>query len=357
MPAGHDVVFPIRRPRAFARAPAAMAAEQPRPPANTLLLRSSVDEQVFRTARRSPTVYHGPVVYADDPVRRLEAASSDLELLLLPVFVKQAEYRAQREYRAVWSEDDPKEDTVDLPISPPLLDAVERPPQDVPAGGFAPAGPEASPAAEALAEVSPPAERVDVLPAAAGNPTVAPRRYDAAAVTSDLREPATAYASLEGLRDAVDRADASGATAAAAACHREPVVRLLCSTFGDRVAGLRVNEECLVVTSAELPGAESVEACVAVGPEGTIACRISAGAHASSVHDAGRSAVQGSPEAGAGQGWVRDGTSEIARVGRPPAESRSRLSRQEQLLRRGPSSLMAAMPAAEDPAVANGGSC
>ena len=74
----------------------------------------------------------------------------------------------------------------------------------------------------------------------------------------------------------VERAEAGGATAAAAAWHAEPVVRFLCSTFGDRIVGVRVNEEGLVVLTAELSGDEPVEASIAVGPEGACACRISA---------------------------------------------------------------------------------
>ena len=43
------------------------------------------------------TVYHGPVAYVDDAVRRLERATSDLHLPLLLVFVKEPEHRGQRE--------------------------------------------------------------------------------------------------------------------------------------------------------------------------------------------------------------------------------------------------------------------
>ena len=78
-PAGLDAVSPIRRPRAFARALGAMAAQQAGPRGRIVLLRNTVDGRTFCTAHKSQTVYHGPVVNADDPVRRLEAASSDLE--------------------------------------------------------------------------------------------------------------------------------------------------------------------------------------------------------------------------------------------------------------------------------------
>ena len=99
MPGQYDAVYPIHRPREFARALGAMAAEQVGPRGRTVTLRSAVDGRVFRTAHRSQTVYHGPVVYADDPYRRLESASSALEFALLLVFMKPAAHRAQREYR------------------------------------------------------------------------------------------------------------------------------------------------------------------------------------------------------------------------------------------------------------------
>ena len=127
MPAGRGAVSPICRPRAFARALGAMVAEQAGPRGRIVLLRT-VEGRSFRTHHKSQTIYHGPVVYADDPVRRVKQASSDLELLLLLVFLKDAAHRAQREYRfAVWAEDEPAEDVLDLDVSPALADATSRP--------------------------------------------------------------------------------------------------------------------------------------------------------------------------------------------------------------------------------------
>ena len=104
-----------------------MVAEQVGPQGRTLMLRSAVDGQVFRTAHRSQTVYHGAVVYADDPYRRLENASSVLEFALLLLFMESAAHRAQREYRfAVWAQEEPGRDRVDLKVSPALLDAMQN---------------------------------------------------------------------------------------------------------------------------------------------------------------------------------------------------------------------------------------
>ena len=48
-----------------------MAAEQVGPRSRIVLLRNTVEGQVFCTAHKSQTVYHGPVVYLDAPYRRL----------------------------------------------------------------------------------------------------------------------------------------------------------------------------------------------------------------------------------------------------------------------------------------------
>ena len=282
MPREYEAVSPIRRPRAFARALGAMAAEQVGPRGRVVLLQNTVDGRMFSTAHRSQTVYHGPVVYADDLHRRLERASSNLELLLSLVFLKDVAHRAQREYRfVVWAEKEPVEDRVDLEVSPALLDAVWRGRQVPEDSGFVLAGAEESSAVAEIEEGGPPRVRlhVEALPAFApmSNPTVAPRRYDVEGLPSDLREAAKAHAAVEALREAVERASAEGGTAAAAAWHAEPVVHFLCSTFGDAVAGVRVSEDGFIVITAELPGDDLVEASIAVGPEGTCACRISAG--------------------------------------------------------------------------------
>ena len=62
-----------------------------------------------------------------------------------------------------------------------------------------------------------------------------------------------------------------------------------CATFGDGIAGVRVNSDGLVVITDELLEDELVEASTMVGPEGTCACKISVGAThlASAAPDAG----------------------------------------------------------------------
>ena len=281
LPADCDAVSPIRRPRAFARALGAMVAEQVGPQGRTLMLRSAVGGQVFRTAHRSQTVYHGAVVYSDDPYRRLESASSVLEFNLLLLFLESAAHRARREYRfAVWAQDEPGRDQVDLQVSPALLDAMQNPPKAA-AGGI---GMSAAVGERAVIEEvddhGPPRVQVHVEapPGSPGttNPIITPTRFDAEHLPDDLRETAAIHAAAEALRAAVDQLDAgSSRDAAAAAWRAEPVVRFFCSTYGGAVTGVRVSEDSFIVVKAEVPGNELVEVTIAVGPDGTCACKVS----------------------------------------------------------------------------------
>ena len=85
-------------------------------------------------------------------------------------------------------------------------------------------------------------------------------------------------AALDALRDAVARSDAAcRKDAAAAAWHAEPIVRFFCSDFGDGLAGVRVSGDNSIVITATPPGDGPVETSIAVKPEGSCACRMSAG--------------------------------------------------------------------------------
>ncbi len=283
LPAGYDAVSPVRRPREFARALGAMAAEKAGPRSRIVLLRNTVDGQTFCTAHKSQAVYHGPVVYLDDPCRRLECASSDLELTLLLVFAKHAAHRAQREYRfLLWAEDDPAENVVDLAVAPALVDAMWKPRQEPEGSGFVRPGPEEYSAVEDLVGFGTSVERarVEAQPAllAAGSPMAAPRSYDGEDLPGELHETATAGAVIEALRGPVDRAEVRcRKDAAAAAWHAAPVVRYICATYGAGIAGVQVSDNGFITITVELTGDGPVEASIAVGPDGSCACRISAG--------------------------------------------------------------------------------
>ena len=294
MPCSYDAVSPIRRPREFARALGAMAAEQAGPRGRTVLLRNTVDGRAFCTAHRSQTIYHGPVIYPDDAYRRLERASSDLELLLLLVFMKHPAQRGQREYRfAVWTEAEPAEDWVDLRVSLALLEAMRTERPEPEGRGFVSAGVEES---STLEEIGGPGSsgmrlRIEARPAfARGGPTVGPQHCAVERLSGDVSETAAADATVRTLRAAVGGVEAARQKeAAAAAWHAEPVIRFLCAMLGDGIASLCVSEDGFIVTTAEVAGDDLVELSIAVGPEGTCGCRISVGDRhlASTAADAG----------------------------------------------------------------------
>ncbi len=122
--------------------------------------------------------------------------------------------------------------------------------------------------------------RVETLLAllGAGRPAVVPRRYDIESLPADLRETATVRAAADALREATDRAEVGcRKDGAAAAWYAESVLRFLCATFGCRVTGVQVTEEGFIAATAEVAGDRLVEVSVTVGPEGTCACKISAG--------------------------------------------------------------------------------
>ncbi len=143
-----------------------------------------MDGEPFSAAHRGQTVYHGPVAYSDDPYPPLDRASPDLELLLLLVFLKDAAHRGQRGYRfAVWTEEEPREDPLDPPVPPALIEAMQTPLLDPDGGGFVPAGVEESSTVEAIHGHPRTTLHVKALPAfvTSSLSTVASRRYDAPA--------------------------------------------------------------------------------------------------------------------------------------------------------------------------------
>ena len=65
-------------------------------------------------------------------------------------------------------------------------------------------------------------------------------------------------------------------------------MRLFCSTHGGAIASVRVSDDSFIVITGEVSGDELTEATIAVGPDGTCACRVSSadGHRASAAPDA-----------------------------------------------------------------------
>ena len=148
--------------------------------------------------------------------------------------------------------------------------------------GFMSAGVEESSALEQVGGLGSSSVRLhleEALPAfAGGHAAIAPQCYVVERLLGDVSETAVANVTVKALRAAVDGVEAGRRQeAAAAAWHAESVVRFLCATFGGGIAGVRLSEDCFIVIAAEFPENELVEATIAVGPDGTCACKITAG--------------------------------------------------------------------------------
>lgn len=109
-------------------------------------------------------------------------------------------------------------------------------------------------------------------------PTITPPRCRTEGLPAELRETSAVRAAVEALRAAVDLLDGeAGRDAAAAVWHAASVVRLFCSTYGGAVTGVRVNEDGFVVVRSEVVAEDVIDVTIAVGPDGTCACKVSAG--------------------------------------------------------------------------------
>ena len=168
---------------------------------------------------------------------------------------------------------------VDLKVSPTLLEAIRKGRPEPEGSGFVSAGVEESSALEDIGGPGASGMRlhVEALPAfAGGNPTITPQRDVEDRLPGDVSETTLVYATVKVLRAAVDGVDvACRQDAAAAAWHAEPIIRFLCSTFGDGIAGVRVTEDSFIVITAEFGRDNRIDVIIAVGSEGTCACRIS----------------------------------------------------------------------------------
>ena len=218
----------------------------------------------------------------EDPYRRPERASTGLGLLLLFVFLKDAAHRGQREYWfVVWADEESGEDWIDLNVSPALLEAMKKGRPEPEGSGFVSAGVEESSTPMEIGRLGSSGTNlhVEAVPdRAAGSRTIAPPHCAVERLPGDVSEAIVAHATVKALRTAVDGVEAGRRQeAAAAAWQAEPVVRFLCSTFGDGIADVSVSDEQFIVITAVLAGDVPVEATIAIVSDGTCAGKISAG--------------------------------------------------------------------------------
>ncbi len=292
MPDEYDHFSYVYRPRAFARALGSMVAEQLGPQGKEYELKHTFDgEQRLRTGHRSQVLFHGPVIYVDNPYTSIHSAPDNWSYLVRSSFVKDVKYRDQREYRfVVLTEQESTSDTEDLEVTPAMLGAMEvrsgeSAKQTFPtitwekdSSGFATmsASQESVPVAKEpvqqggrslfqLADLLPqfPDPRVDTVP-------IAPSSYDMTNLPEDYEELTTSYAAVQALRNTVGGPFGRRETeATSAAWHIEPCIRHLCAVFEDPIRHIRITEDNFVVVTLKFPERSESEGTIAVGPHGT----------------------------------------------------------------------------------------
>ena len=126
----YDHTTTIRSPRIFARALAAMVADQIGPLGDQ---EAKLTHQPSGAVTHHPSqkVFHGPVTYVDDPYSYVTEATETADRMLRAAFFKSKKHQHQREYRfLVWANEEPTEMTVQLTASQEMLRSLARPVRD-----------------------------------------------------------------------------------------------------------------------------------------------------------------------------------------------------------------------------------
>ena len=122
----YDFITTINSPRCFARALAVMVADQMGPRGNPRAELTHISSG-FVTHHPAQMIFHGPVVYSEDPYAYVTEATGMLDRALRAAFCKNTEYERQREYRFVaWANREPSEATIDLNVSQEMLASLTR---------------------------------------------------------------------------------------------------------------------------------------------------------------------------------------------------------------------------------------
>ena len=282
----YDHYWTVHHPRSFARALGAMIVEQIGPLGALKKLTHNFAGEV--TEHASQTVFHGPVTYVEDPYGYVAEATSPLELLLRPLFVKELKYRHQREYRfVVWAEDETDENEMPINVSAAMFEttrvaAMSSPRRDAPNSTPAPTSTAthhatALVAADTAAALGPD-PLVDSALAMAADPhkNHRPRPITAEDAPADLDQKTAVYPAVETLRRIVGQAD-NEPLAAAAAWHAEPYIRLLCAAFQDPIGTIRLTPDNFIVIRVKFPTGTDAYGNIAIGPRGIVRAKIGRG--------------------------------------------------------------------------------
>lgn len=275
----------IRRPSQFAWSLGLMVIDHLGPQGADQLHTDTYDDEVIKTLTKGQLIVHGPVVYVPDPFRAIHSAQTDVERFLLPVFVKNRRFAAQREYRfIIWAEDDPVEDVVDLDISCAMFGATEEPPLQHPAWLEVPQTADSTPEpvelhdggekSEDCSESQVPLDSTadwfwpgllgnDYNPATPLSRTIDPADF------ADNPRAATTAAALSALRFKVTEVQGERRSkVASAAWHAEPWICHLCIRFMDPIRSVLITDDNILVVSLKFPEGIDAEVKLSFGPTG-----------------------------------------------------------------------------------------
>ena len=289
----YDHASHIYRPRAFASALSSMVADQCGPQGSKMTMQVRFGDLSARCRRASQTVFHGPVVYAEDPYEVVTSAQSELEKILLPMFLKASGHghADQREYRfVIWTNEEPRDPYVDLKIPSSMIGSM-RERRDAPIENDRPFRASSSPS---------PCDSTGRLPGAS-QPAANDERDTLATVSVEegllpdvldfLTDPATPVAPHRGesggvsigageltkqvcraLRIAVEKMPGGRyVEAASAAYHAEPLLRVLSEKFEDPVRTIAISDDNFVIIRINLHCNRNCDARIVVSPRGEAA--------------------------------------------------------------------------------------
>ena len=291
LPKEYDHISYIYRPREFANALGSMVAEECGPQGKEFPMTYSFGNlEKVQTTHRCQAIFHGPVLYVDDPYTMIsEEISKDLRFLL-SLFVKSSEYRDQKEYRfTIHAEEEPSEMYVDLNISQSLLGSLQKRSGESPhiavttvthsdesledqalrtEGDISNAAEEDHELSKAPNGMQLNTPLLDYL----NRPStrVVPYFYTAAELPTDWQEIAATYSILSALRRRVqDLPEERRMQVACAVWYAEPYLRGFCSRYENPIESYFVDDKNLVVVNLRIPEESKSRAQIAIGPLGT----------------------------------------------------------------------------------------
>ena len=287
----YDHVWRIYRPRTFAWALSSIVAEQLGPQGAEMTRESRFGDLNTSTRQMSQTVFHGPVVYTEDAYEVVTGAQSELEQVLLPMFVKASTHADQSEYRfVIWTNEEPRYPYVDLKISSSMIDSMlER--RDAPIENDHPfrtssslspcdstgrlpgaSKPAANDERGTLSTVSVEEGLLpDVLDLLTDPATpVGPHRGESGGVSIGVGELTKQV--CRALRIAVEKMPGGRyVEAASAAYHAEPLLRVLSEKFEDPVRTIAISDDNFVIIRINLHSNRNCDARIVVSPRGEAA--------------------------------------------------------------------------------------